>query len=131
MTKNTKLVWRLRESPTADKISLLVNTGILTKEEAREILLNQETKESRDMESLKFEIKFLRELVEKLSDRSQIVEIIKEIKVPYYRQDWWRPYEIWYQTTGNIGTVDWSLQGTGTNYTSTAIQANFSDINTF
>ena len=93
--KKLNLKWRLSEKPTPQSVVDLVNTGIITKEEAKEILFNQETEESRDQESLKAEIKFLRELVEKLSEgRTQIVETIKYIERPYVRHDWYKPYDI-------------------------------------
>jgi len=97
MTK--KIVWRLKESPSTERLESLVKSGILSKKEAREILFSSEEIQERDIESLKSEIKFLRELVEKLSnDRLQIITTIKEIEIPVYRQrPWYRPYEVWCQ----------------------------------
>ena len=80
-----KIVWRLKEQPTAESLQGLVERNILTKEEAREILFSSEEAEDRDKKSLESEIKFLRELVEKLSnDKSRIVEIIREAEKPIY-----------------------------------------------
>ena len=93
MTK--KIVWRLKEQPTSEMLRELVKDGILTKEEAREILFNLEEQTERDNESLKQEIKFLRELVEKLADSQKVVKIIREIEKPYYPYRWWKPYECW------------------------------------
>lgn len=95
LMKNTKLVWRLKEQPTTDALKELVVAGLLTKDEARQILFSSESEEERDKKSLEMEIKFLKELVEKLSSRSQIVEVIKEIKVPYYTYTWAQPYFNW------------------------------------
>ena len=101
--KETKIVWRLGKLPTTEELRELVKSDILTKEEAREILINLETEEERDKDSLKSEIKFLRELVEKLSkDRGQIVETIKYVEKPYSRYPWYAPYATW------CGTGNWT-----------------------
>lgn len=106
--KKNKIVWRLKEQPTAESLRELVKDKILTQEEAREILFSSEVVEERNNDSLKAEIKFLRELVEKLSqNRSQIVEVIKEVKVPQtvYIKDWYEPYRIWCGTDVGSSTV--------------------------
>jgi len=64
----TKLKWRLKELPETHEVAHLVKEGIMTKDEAREILFSQETEEDRTKKSLQDEIKFLRELVQKLSN---------------------------------------------------------------
>lgn len=115
MTK--KLIWRLREQPSSESLRQLVKDGLLTKDEAREILFNSEEQKDRDVESLKSEIKFLRELVEKLSNRSQIITTIREIEVPYKPLPWYQPYVMWTGTSDNS-----TLSGTS---------QNFSNIETF
>lgn len=78
----------------------------MTKDEAREILLNFETEENRDAKSLQSEIKFLRELVEKLStNRNQIVEVIKEVYTPYRQYPWYNPYITWCAATTTTNGV--------------------------
>lgn len=125
--KNTKLIWRLKEQPTSESLRELVKDKILTNEEAREILFSSEVVEERDSNSLKNEIKFLRDLVEKLSqNRSQIVEIIKEVRNPIYIRDhWYKPYEIW---CGDLITTGTYTVGVGVN---TVANSNFSSISTF
>ena len=85
MTK--KLVWRLSQKPTVLELTELLKGGIITKEEAKEVLFNQEDEVDRDKKSLESEIKFLRELVEKLSKNqtSTIIETIRYIEKPYYQ----------------------------------------------
>lgn len=96
MTKTTKIIWRLKEQPTADNLKELVKEGLLTKEEARQILFSSEEVENRDNNSLKEEIKFLRELVEKISlNREQIVGYINVEKTNYDRFPWYIPYVTW------------------------------------
>lgn len=98
----TKIKWRLKEQPTSESLRELVATGLLTKEEAREILFSLEDDQARDKESLQEEIKFLRELVQKLSsDRAQIVKTIEYVQVPYKKYDWYQPYQVYCSSTGN------------------------------
>lgn len=46
MTKK-KLVWRLSEKPSGDVINRLVQTEIITKEEAKDILFTEEDEPSK------------------------------------------------------------------------------------
>jgi len=111
MTK--KLVWRLGKLPTALELAELVIEKIITKEEAREILFNQEDEVDRDKKSLESEIKFLRELAEKLSNSNstKIVEIIKRVEGPYYRYPWYSPYTTWCSNVGTSAGVTYASSG--------------------
>jgi phosphoserine phosphatase len=131
MTK--KLTWRLSKLPTPDELRELVKDKIVTQEEAREILFNNEEIEDRDKKSLESEIKFLRELVEKLSkDRSQIVEIIREVKVPYYQWNWYKPYEVWCSSGGTAYQgIQCATNTTGTLQSGTSANCAFNSIQTF
>lgn len=102
MTKKEILKWRLSKLPSSDEVLALIKDGVITKEEGKEILFTTETEEERDEAGLKAEIKFLRELVEKLSNKQtdRIIETIKYIEKPYYRYDWYKPY-MYYCSTGN------------------------------
>ena len=94
MTK--KLRWRLSKLPDSHEVITLIANKVITREEAREILFSNETEDDRDKESLKSEIKFLRELVEKLSQsNSKVVEIIREVERPWRSYPWYTPYQIW------------------------------------
>jgi len=131
MTK--KLVWRLKEQPTSEMLRELVKDKILTKDEAREILFNLQEESGRDNESLKSEIKFLRELVEKLANSQKVVEIIREIEKPYYSYSWWRPYDTWCTNSNQLWAYT-STTGSVTglkDITTTNSSQNFSDIKTF
>lgn len=129
MTK--KCIWRLKESPTSEKLRELFKTGLITKEEARQMLFSSETAEDRDKKSLESEIKFLRDLVEKLSrgNNSRIVEIIREVEKPYYPFHWYKPYRYWCGMTDTADAAVTLSDGT-TGITATSHQ-NFSDIKTF
>lgn len=89
MTKKTTLKWRLGKLPTSNEVIDLVTTKVITQEEAREILFSSSEE---DTESLKSEIKFLRELINKLSTQTKIVENIRYIERPYYQYPWWGQY---------------------------------------
>ncbi len=95
MTK--KLVWRLQNRPTPSEVESLLKSEIITTDEAREILFSHEDEKVRDQKSLESEIKFLRELVEKLSKNNPttIIETIKYVEKPYQRYDWYKPYYQW------------------------------------
>lgn len=148
MTKKKVLKWRLSNLPTVEQIQGLVNCKLITQEEARSILLSEEMVEDRDEKSLKSEIKFLRELVEKLSNSGNIVKYIETIRTPYYNYDWFQPYYYWCGgPTSNITNADSGLTGfttgisSGTNTfsngtvavacTSDQVESSFSAIKTF
>ena len=119
MTK--RIIWRLKEQPTSEMLRGLAKDNILTKDEAREILFNLEEQTDKDIESLKSEIKFLRELVEKLANSQKVVEIIREIEKPWKSYRWWQPYWAWsnaiidrgYSTSANISDL---MPGTSLNF---------------
>src|SRR3990167_6816631 len=132
----TKLNWRLSKLPTPDEVRELVKDSILTKEEAREILFSSETEEDRDKKSLESEIKFLRELVDKLSSNklSRVAEVIKEIQSPWEIWGWYKSYQWWCDTvTVPMRTITAASGSAMTNLDSTSTQAlpRFSDIKTF
>lgn len=144
MSTKTKTKWRLGELPTPGEVTDLVRADILTKDEAREILISLETDEERDKKSLQGEIKFLRELVEKLSNnrRADIIKEITVIEKPYIKQPWFQPY-YYYATSGGVASTGsnqlLSAVGTSTNavYTAStgalnaAAPTSFSAIKTF
>jgi len=152
MTKTIK--WRLGKLPDPLELQGLVRDEIITKEEAREILFS--TEELEDRKALEAEIKFLRQLVDKLANNSKIVETIRYIEKPYYKWNWYQPYATWCSsipassytvTSGSSGTSTantvYSLSsqvGGSTNASATVgsqlsqlstLGKNFSEIETF
>lgn len=113
MTKQLK--WRLSKLPTVDELLKLVSDKVITQEEAKEVLFNEETETERDIESYKQEIKFLKEVIDKLGDRDRIVTVVKEYVPHYITQPFYQPY-YFYATSGltNCG----SLTTSGSNYLS-------------
>lgn len=143
MNMKKKIIWRLANRPTPTEVIELNNAGLLTKDEAREILLTEETETTVSENSLKSEIKFLRELVEKLSKNSNtIIETIRYIEKPYLRQDWYAPYVNWCNAGSNnpvmygaggavgINTVSNAVMQ-GTSNAQQALSKSFSSISTF
>ena len=107
----TKLVWRLATRPTPQEVMDLKDRGLITKEEAREILFTSEEVEERDQrKALESEIAFLRKLAEKMGNQSKIVETIRIIEKPYYNQPWYPAYATW---CGG-GTITTTAGGNGT-----------------
>lgn len=130
--------------PTVSELTELVQNKLITQEEAKDILFKSESDTDRDKESLEKEIEFLRRMVEKLSSRSQITEVIKEIKTPYYQYPWYQPYMSWcggvttnavnaYGVTTTLGTSNnFTLTNTAAGTGGQLAQSdNFSSIKTF
>ena len=91
MTK--KLIWRLKEQPTSKALALLVDSEILTREDAKQIILSSEENNTK---ALKEEIEFLKRLVRDLSRNNiQIVEVVKTLEQPYRTSPWYEPYHKW------------------------------------
>lgn len=115
MSTKTKIKWRLGKLPTPDEVTLLLKEGVLTKEEAREILFSQETEEERDRASMESEIKFLRELVQRLSSTpTQIIQTIKAVEQPYIKYPWYGPYVTWCSSISDAIAGSQLLTSTGT-----------------
>jgi hypothetical protein len=119
----TQLKWRLTKLPTVDEITTLLKEKIISQEEAKDILFNKETETDRDIESYKQEIKFLKEVIEKLGDRKAIIQVVKEYVPHYISQPFYEPY--WtYTTTGTSGTMYLDCSGNST----TSSNCSFSSI---
>ena len=125
MTKTNFMRWKLPQLPTAEGISHLVEQKVITAEEAREILFNLEKKSDSDEENLKGEIKFLRELIQRLSTNNTIIETIRCIEKPYKEYPWYDPYITWC----SAGTVTYNI--TNPNLVGTDITTSFTNISTF
>jgi len=105
----TKIKWRLSKLPTPSEIAELVKDKIITQEEAHQVLFDQVTEEDVDVEALKAEIKFLRQVVEDLSkSRSDKVTVIEKHIKQYPDWTWNQPY---YNYCGT-GLVDTTSNGT-------------------
>lgn len=122
----TKIKWRLGLLPTPDEVGMLTREGIITKDEAREILISHETEEDRDKKSLQEEIKFLRQLVQNISGNPSIIyRTIERIQQPYLTQPWYPAYQAYCSsaTTANLSNSILTASGSGSSqaiYTASA-----------
>jgi hypothetical protein len=89
-----KLIWRLSSLPTPTELTLLVEKELITREEAREILINEKDVTEPKSDELKSEIEFLRKLVEKLSS-NQTSKVIEYIQTYPSIRPWYQPYVTW------------------------------------
>jgi len=91
-----KLVWKMKELPNADSIGKLVDTKVITAEEARSILFKEEVKQSDEVEALKEMVNALKEMVKDLLSRQNNVTLVPYTKVievptrirPYFDRYW-------------------------------------------
>lgn len=132
MTK--KLKWRLTKLPTSEEVNTLVLSKIISQEEARDILFTETDEKEKSVSDLEVEVKFLKELIEKLGNRTQIIENIRYIEKPYYVQPWYQPYQVWCSSgnqnqlsAGTSGTMYLSSNASSGNVEN-AIDVNFSAI---
>lgn len=120
MTKKntvTVLKWRLSERPSVDAIEKLLGAGIITKEEARQIILDESEVEPKTVEDLQHELRLLRELVLSLAARQPetVIKIIeREIEKPYVKPYWSNPYMVWCSSTTANTVSDYTLAETTT-----------------
>jgi hypothetical protein len=90
MTKNLK--WRLKTPPTASEVRDLVQANVLTKDEAREILFTTDGQSAENLQSLKSEINFLRELVEKMVNKNNSPATVwTYASTAQYKREPWYP----------------------------------------
>lgn len=105
MTK--KLVWRLSKAPTVEELKTAVEAGIISKEEAKEMLVrNEEEIPTDQLKEVKDEMKLLRDLVLALSSKQSnfypiVVKEVEIIKQRPYVNTWIDPYITWCSSTGN------------------------------
>ena len=104
MTKQLK--WRLGKLPTVEELQNLVKDKIITNEEARQILFNEEEVTKRRIDSYKEEIKFLKQIIDKLGEPKVVREYITQYIPHYISQPFYVPY-VQYATcnTGSSGSI--------------------------
>lgn len=121
--------------PTPDEVLKLVNDKLITKDEAREILFNEEEvkvyENGRNIESLESEIKFLKEVIEKLGDRTKIIETIRYIEKPYNTYSWIQPYMVYCGTSNGVYTASGNGMTAVSNNLKDQVQCSFSAIQTY
>lgn len=93
-----QLKWRLSERPTVESIERLIALGVITKEEAKMLLLDEDEIRPKSLKDLENEIGLLRELVLDISKRQPFVinpiQIIERHVERYPTYPWTRPYAV-------------------------------------
>lgn len=119
-----KNIWRLSTQPTVDEITTLLDKGVITKQEAKEILFrNEEEIKTDQLKEIKEEIKFLRDIVLQLSKKSPEI-VYKHIydhieRKPYYSY-WNEWYTLCSSTAKKIGdNVTYNAMSSFTNGSNT------------
>jgi hypothetical protein len=111
-TKNEKtLSWRLAELPTAGEVAELVDSEVITKEEAREILFKQSSSTDEKVKALEEQLEFLQGLVKTLAQSKS-----SNTFIPYTRTIT-TPAVYWANTSSTIkdsGLTMSTLSGSGT-----------------
>jgi hypothetical protein len=64
------LKWRLSELPTAGDVAELVDSGVITPEEAREILFTEASSSDEKVKALEEQLAFMQDLVKQLAGRN-------------------------------------------------------------
>jgi hypothetical protein len=96
-----KKIWRLSSAPTVEDLKLAVEAEIITKDEAKEILLREEEDIPKDhLKEVKDEIKLLRDLVMKISSEPKYVPytypiIVKQVEHYPTPSPWVNPWITW------------------------------------
>lgn len=106
-----QLKWRLSEKPTVESIEKLVKLDIITREEAKQLLVEESEINPKTVRDLEKEMELLRELVLDIAKREpETIQIIEKHfdHTPYY--PWKRPYlePYWYvdaRGTSVVGTA--------------------------
>lgn len=112
-----KLVWKMKELPTADSIGKLVDTKVITPEEARSILFKEEVQESDEVVALKEMVNTLQEMVKDLISRQSIqyVPYTKVVEVPRRYNPYWEKY--WMSSSSSLDKTVGDNGRHGTMYT--------------
>lgn len=104
------LNWRLKDLPDAVDVAELVDKKVITPEEARQLLFNEGKDEGKKVKELEEEVRFLRDLCDKLAAKSGGWTTV----VHEYRN--YKPlYPTWYGAYGGV------INAVGDTTTSTGI----------
>lgn len=121
MTKNKKdeLIWRLKERPSAEGVSTLVAQGVISTDEARELLFSkkEEKDTSEENRALKEQIKFLQGLVETLTRQRSTTTYVPYAYTVKTPSRYWDDIGVWCKTTGaiDVSTLSTFSKGSGVN----------------
>lgn len=90
MTKTKKnLTWKLKELPTASELADLVDSEVITTDEAREIVFGTAENDKEKIKALEEQLDFLRDLVKELAQKRQTTFIPYSRTIRYYNEPYW------------------------------------------
>lgn len=101
-----QLVWKFKQLPTAGEVAQLVETKVITPEQAKAILFKEEVKRSDEVEALKAMVEALQEMVKDLLSRDNNITLVpytKVVEVPAKRVPYWNQY---WMTSGGTGVIN-------------------------
>lgn len=118
---NTKnLTWKLKELPSVDELAKLVDTKILTPEEAREIVLGDPESDKGKIKALEELVSFLQETITEMSKNKQtFVPVERTIYIDRSVRPYWDRYWLSTSKTLNDSGVAAYAVNSGTLSTST------------
>ena len=93
MTKILK--WKLSEKPSAENLLKFVEGGVITKEEAKKIVLEDTEITQSQFDELKSEVELLKKIVLKLTEETRSTGVVKiiEREIPIYIHQYYpQPY---------------------------------------
>ena len=118
-----KLVWRLDDRPTVDSLKTAVEADLITKEEAKDMLVRSKEEITKDsLKEIKDEIKFLRDMVLELSRKEP--EVVYKHIYDYWRD---RPYKAWGSEWYSLSSK--TAESVGDNVTYAAMNTMINDNN--
>lgn len=111
------LNWRLKDLPDAVDIAELVDKKVITPEEARQLLFNEGKDEGNKVKELEEEVRFLRELCDKLAAKTSggwptIVHEYRDYRPKF--PTWYSAYGGVINTVGTTSNLTTSTAGVAT-----------------
>lgn len=121
MKKMTKknLTWKLKEMPTGGELAELVDTGVISKEEAREIMFGSPENDKEKIEALEKLVDFLQDLVKEMSKNKSDPVYIPYVKTleyrptPYWDKYWMNTEKVLCESGLNVSTTTTTKNGMG------------------
>lgn len=96
--EDKKLVWRLGERPSVENITKLNEIGLISKEEARELMFNEIShNDVKTINDISEELKVIRELVMRLSQNDGTITNWFSTNTGTISNDWIKPYRSFFR----------------------------------
>lgn len=106
----TLLKWRLKGAPTLDDVTTMLDKGIISKEEARQILFSELEKDGQ-VKALEEQVEFLKDLIDRLS--KQPPQVVWKYVETYTPRNPWPTYTSYASPIKLGGAVGYLASNTG------------------